>query len=181
MSSVENWDQPTFAAVAQSRPAGWDVRLLPNRTLLSLDGLVSAVREARSEGAVVGLACVEDDWVAVVRPVPSGVRVLLSDATAALDFDLAADILDELDVDMPDEEDADSEDPWPEGEFDLLEDLGASEQVMSVIFDDDNLYGAAQILRVADELGFAEELAEAAGLDLDEYALVDGADAEGFE
>lgn len=169
MSTIEGWDQPSFAAVAESRPAGWDVRLLPERTLLSLDELVARVRDARSEGAVVGLVCVEDDWVGVVRPVPSGVRVLLSDATAALDYDLAADMLDELDVDMPDEDDVDSDEAWPEGDFALLEDLGASEQVMSVILDDEDLYGAAQVLRIADELGFVEELADAAGIDMDEY------------
>lgn len=174
MSTIDSWDQPSFAAVAQSRDAGWDVRLLPERTLLSLDELVARVRDARSEGAVVGLACVEDDWIAVIRPVPGGVRVLLSDATAALDYDLAADILDELDVDHPEDDDADSDEAWPEGDFALLEDLGASEQVMSVILDDEDLYGAAQVLRVADELGFAEELADAAGLDLDEYLLADG-------
>lgn len=174
MSTIDSWDQPSFAALAQSHDAGWDVRLLPSRTLLGLDDLIARVRDARSEGAVVGLACVEDDWIALVRPVPGGVRLLLSDATAALDYDLAADILEELDVDQPDEEDADSDDPWPEGDFALLEDLGASEQVLSVILDDEELYGAAQLLRVADELGFAEELTEAAGLDLDFYLMADG-------
>lgn len=176
MSIIENWEQPTFAAAAHNGPDGWSVRVLPERTLLSLDDLLASLRESREEGAVVGLVCAEDDWVAIVRPVPSGMRVLLSDATAALDFDLASDLLEELDVDAPDEGDADSDEPWPEGDFDLLDDLGASEQVLSVIFDDDDLYGAAQVFRVADELGFAEELAEATGLDLDDHLLVD----EGF-
>lgn len=177
MSIIEGWDQPSFAAVAQSRPAGWDVRLLPESTLLGLDELLARVRDARAEGAVVGLVCVEDDWVGIVRPVPSGVRVLISDATAALDYDLAADMLEELGVDIPTEDDADTDEAWPEGDFALLEDLGASEQVMSVILDDEELYGAAQVLRIADELGFAEELAEAVGIDpddMDDY-LSDGA------
>ncbi|MDR6278398.1 tRNA adenosine deaminase-associated protein [Corynebacterium suicordis] len=174
MSMSENWEQPTFAAAAHNGPDGWNVRVLPERTLLSLDDLLSNLRESREEGAVLGLVCVEDDWVAIVRPVPSGMRVLLSDATAALDFDLASDLLDELDVDAPEEADADSDEPWPEGDFGLLEDLGAGEQVLSVIFDDDDLYGAAQLFRVADEVGFAEELADATGLDLDEYLLADG-------
>ena len=88
--------------------------------------------------------------------------------------DRANDLLDELDVDVPDEGEADSDEPWPEGDFDLLDDLGASEQVLSVIFDDDDLYGAAQIFRVADELGCAEELADATKLDLDDFLLADG-------
>lgn len=174
MSIIENWEQPTFAAAAHNGPDGWSVRLLPESALLSLDDLLSDLRASREEGAVVGLVCAEDDWVAVVRPVPSGMRVLLSDATAALSYDLANDLLDELDVDVPDESEADSDEPWPEGDFDLLDDLGASEQVLSVIFDDDDLYGAAQIFRVADELGCAEELADATKLDLDDFLLADG-------
>ena len=104
----------------------------------------------------------------MLRPVPSGVRILLSDATAALDYDIASEVLDTLDIDEPSEEEADaSDDPGPEGDFDLLEDLGASEQIMSIIFYDDELYGAEQVLRVADELGFADELADLVGVELE--------------
>ena len=36
----------------------------------------------------------------IVRPGPSGTRLLLSDATAALDYDIAAEVLDKLDADI---------------------------------------------------------------------------------
>lgn len=171
MSTIDNWEEPTFAAVAHSQPNGWEVHQLPPYALRNLDELIGALRGRRDEGAVVGILCIEDDWMAIVRPTPSGIRILLSDATAALDYDLAADLLYELNVDIPNEEDADSDEPWPEGDFDMLEDLGASEQVLSVICYDDELYGAAQVFRVADELGFAEELADATGLNLDDVLL----------
>ena len=38
---------------------------------------------------------------------------------------------------------------------------------MSIIFYDDDLYGAEQVLRVADELGFADELADLVGMELE--------------
>ena len=79
-------------------------------------------------------------------------------------IDLARDILDELDVDGPTDEDIDDADdpdaPWPEGDFDMLSDLGVGEQVVSVIFDDGEILASDQLLRVAEELGFDEELAE---------------------
>ncbi|RAV32822.1 tRNA adenosine deaminase-associated protein [Corynebacterium heidelbergense] len=161
-------DGPTFAVAALSDGAHWEVRVLPDSATNSLDELASHLRSSRSEGPVVGLVCVDDDWCAIIRPVPGKVRLLISDATAALDDYLATDMLDELDVDTPDEQEAEeSEEPWPEGEFDLLEDLGASEQVLSVIFDDEELYASEQLLRVAEELGFAEELAQVADLELE--------------
>lgn len=157
----------TFAAVAVRQDTAWTVRTLRDRALRGLDDLLADLRSLRSEGVVLGFVCVDDDWCALVRPVPGGVRVLLSDATAALDDDLAADILDELDVDVPSEEEADETDePWPEGEFDMLEDLGVGEQILSVIFDDADLYASDQLIRVAEELGLGDELSD----------LVDGCD-----
>ncbi|RRO85429.1 tRNA adenosine deaminase-associated protein [Corynebacterium bovis] len=157
----------TFAAVAVRQDTAWTVRTLRDRALRGLDDLLADLRSLRSEGVVLGFVCVDDDWCALVRPVPGGVRVLLSDATAALDDDLAADILDELDVDVPSEEEADETDePWPEGEFDMLEDLGVGEQILSVIFDDEDLYASDQLIRVAEELGLGDELSD----------LVDGCD-----
>lgn len=158
----------TFVAVAVAGDGGWDVRELPEKSLNSLVELVKDLRANRAEGALVGFVCMDDDWCAVLRPVPGGVRLLISDATAALDYYLATDILDELDVDTPTEEEAESTDePWPEGDFDLLEDLGVPEQLLSVIFDDEDLYASEQLMRVAEELGCAEDLADAVGLELE--------------
>ena len=158
----------TFAVSAIRADGQWNLRELPTRATESLSGLIAELRASRAEGPVVGLLCVDDDWSVVLRPVPGGVRILLSDATAALDYNIASEALDTLDIDAPSEDEADaSDDPWPEGDFDLLEDLGASEQIMSIIFYDDDLYGAEQVLRVADELGFADELADLVGMELE--------------
>lgn len=158
----------TFAVSAIRADGQWNLRELPARAAESLSGLIAELRASRAEGPVVGLLCVDDDWSVVLRPVPGGVRILLSDATAALDYNIASEALDTLDIDAPSEDEADaSDDPWPEGDFDLLEDLGASEQIMSIIFYDDDLYGAEQVLRVADELGFADELADLVGVELE--------------
>ena len=99
-------DELTFAVAAHGQGNQWHLRQLPESATDSLDELVKQLRRDRTEGAVVGLVCIDDDWCAVVRPVPGGVRVLLSDATASLDYYLANDMLDELDVDTPSEQEA---------------------------------------------------------------------------
>lgn len=164
-SDYDNDDSAeTIAVAATSSERGWALRVLPEEATDSLDSLVDYLRAERSEGAVVGFVDVADDWCAVVRPVPGGVRLIISDATAALDDYLANDMLDELDVDTPTEEEADdaaeNDTPWPEGEFDLLEDLGASEQLLSVVFDNPDYYPAEQLISVAEELGFGDDLAD---------------------
>src|SRR5919197_1457816 len=74
--------------------------------------------------------------VVVVRPTPGGVSLLLSDAAAALDYDIAADVLDLLRVEPPDEDD---EEVWPEGNLAILSDIGLPEGELLVIIEEVDL------------------------------------------
>jgi putative tRNA adenosine deaminase-associated protein len=111
----------------------------------------------RSAGAVFGLLDVDDEFFVIVRPAPAGTRLLLSDATAALDYDIAAEVLEKLDNDI-DEEDLDPAAPFEEGDLGLLADIGLPEAVLSVILDEVDLYADEQLGRIAREMGFADEL-----------------------
>lgn len=169
--------------------AQWRVRVLQRSVPDGLDRLVRDLRALRSTGVLVGMVCVEDDWCALVRPVPGGATLLLGDASVIVEdddepgIDLARDILDELDVDGPTDEDIDDADdpdaPWPEGDFDMLADLGVGEQVVSVIFDDGEILASDQLLRVAEELGFDGELAEV--LDDLGYGGYGSEDGDGYD
>jgi putative tRNA adenosine deaminase-associated protein len=81
---------------------------------------------------------------------------LLSDATAALDYDIAADVLEKLDADLSLEE-LEEDDPFEEGDLGLLADLGLPEAVLGVILADDE-YADEQLSRIAQEMGFNDEL-----------------------
>ena len=123
----------TFAVSAIRTDGHWHLRELPTRATESLPDLIAELRASRAEGPIVGLLCIEDDWSVVLRPVPGGVRILLSDATAALDYDIASEVLDTLDIDEPSEEEADaSDDPWPEGDFCLLYTSDAADDLLTV-------------------------------------------------
>ena len=92
------------------------------------------------------------------RPAPAGTRLLLSDATAALDYDIAAEVLEKLDADI-EPDDFDDADPFEEGDLGLLSDVGLPEAVLGVIICEYDLYADEQLGRIAREMGFAEELA----------------------
>jgi len=154
----ESADNTDGFAVAVVRENGiWQCSAMSPKVLTSLAAAETALRELRSAGAVFGLLDIDDEFFLIVRPAPSGTRLLLSDATAALDYDIAAEALETLDADIsPD--DLEDSDPFEEGDLGVLSDIGLPEAVLSVILDETDLYPDEQLGRVAREMGFAEQL-----------------------
>jgi putative tRNA adenosine deaminase-associated protein len=151
-------DTPDGFGVAVVREEGqWHCSVLAPKSLTSLAAAETELRELRSAGAVFGLLDIDDEFFVIVRPAPSGTRLLLSDATAALDYDIAAEVLDNLDADI-DPEDLEDSEPFEEGDLGLLSDIGLPEAVLSVILDESDLYADEQLGRIAREMGFADEL-----------------------
>src|SRR5271166_4452146 len=110
-------DVPDGFGVAVVREEGkWRCSEMAAKSLTSLNAAETELRELRSAGAVFGLLDVDDEFFVIVRPAPSGTRLLLSDATAALDYDIAAEVLDNLDADI-DPEDLEDADPFEEGDL----------------------------------------------------------------
>lgn len=152
-------DTPEGFAVAVVREgATWRCSPLSAAALTSLKTAETELRELRSAGAVFGLLNVDEDFFLIVRPAPAGTRLLLSDATAALDYDIAAEALEKLDADIA-AEDLEDSDPFEEGDLGVLADVGLPDAVLSVILSETDLYADEQIGRIAREMGFAEELA----------------------
>jgi len=83
----------------------WRCSSLDSGALAELDAAITELQKMRSTGASFGLLAVDDEFFVIVRPSPRGPSLLLSDAAAALDYDIAADVLDLLRVDPPDEDD----------------------------------------------------------------------------
>jgi putative tRNA adenosine deaminase-associated protein len=148
----------TGFAVAVVREDGrWQCTALDAAALRDLDAAITELRGQRSTGAVFGLLDVDDEFFVVIRPVPGGVALLLSDAAAALDYDVAADVLDLLRVEIPDDDAMDADDVWPEGDLGLLADLGLPAAEMQVIIDEVDLYPDEQLNMIAQRCGFREQ------------------------
>ncbi|WP_017972813.1 tRNA adenosine deaminase-associated protein [Actinopolyspora halophila] len=142
-----------FAVAAVREDGRWRCNVLDSSVLTGLDAVITALRELRSTGAVVGMCNVDDEFFVLVRPVPGGVELALSDAAAALDYDIAADVLDLLRVDPPEEDD---EEIWPEGNLALLSDLGLPEDELLLINGEVDLYPDEQLEMIAQRCGFGE-------------------------
>jgi putative tRNA adenosine deaminase-associated protein len=154
----ESVDIPDGFGVAVVREDGkWRCMAMRRASLNSLTAAETELRELRSAGAVFGLLDVDDEFFVIVRPCPAGTRLLLSDATAALDYDIAAEVLEKLDADI-EPDDLDDVDPFEEGDLGLLADVGLPEAVLGVIVSETDLYADEQLGRIAREMGFADEL-----------------------
>ena len=147
-----------FGVAVTREETSWRCSLLAPELLDDLDGVITALRRVATAGPVFGMVAVDDEFFVIVRPIPGGAALLLSDATAGLDYDVAADVLDLLQVPTPEDDDVEDE-PWPEGDLSLLADLGVSEQEMQLIVDEDDLYPDEQLAMIAQRCGFGDQFA----------------------
>jgi putative tRNA adenosine deaminase-associated protein len=145
----------------------WRCELLHGAAQRQLADVERELAEAADPGAVVfGLIDVDDEFLIILRTGPAKTRLVLSDATAAIDYEIAADVLRELNCEIPelDLDNLDDVEPWPEGDLDLLADVGLAKRTLAKLFAGD-LYADEQVLEIAQRLGFEAELLAA----LDRY------------
>jgi putative tRNA adenosine deaminase-associated protein len=147
-----------FAVAAIREEGRWRCTALDNEALVDLDSAISSLRALRSQGAVLGLLAVDDCFFVLLRPIPGGVSLMLSDAVAALDYDVAADVLDLLRVDLP-PEDAGDDEPWPEGDMGILADFGLPADELEVLAGELELYPDEQLTAIGRRCGFDDALA----------------------
>lgn len=132
----------------------WRCSAMDPAALDDLDKAITELRKMRSTGAVFGMLAVDDEFFVIVRPVPDGAGLLLSDAGAGLDYDVAGDVLDLLRVEPPDEDD---DSLWPVGDLELLADVGMPGDELGVIAGEIDRYPDEQLEMVAQRCGFDEQ------------------------
>jgi putative tRNA adenosine deaminase-associated protein len=149
-----------FALAAFREEGVWQLEELVHDVLIDVDTLAQALRRFPGDGGAVGLVAVDEDFFLIVRVAGTDTRILLSDVTAADEWELAASAVDTLGLPTPDDED----EQVPAGDLDLLADLGMSAMDMGVLLDDVDLYPDEMLSDVARRLGFGELFDEAVGL-----------------
>jgi len=142
-----------FAVVAYRDEGVWQVQPLPAGCADDIDKLVEALRPWPSDTGALGLVSVDDDFFVIARVMGQHVRLLLSDVTAATEWELASGVLDLLDLPEPD----DDEDPQPAGDLGIVADLGVSAMDMGVLCDDEDLYPDDVLTDIAGQLGFESQ------------------------
>jgi putative tRNA adenosine deaminase-associated protein len=159
-AGVQDTALPGYAVAAIREEGRWRCARMTSEALVDLDAAITELRSLRSTGAVLGLLDVDDEFFVLLRPTPGGVALMVSDAVAALDYDVAADVLDLLRVELPAEEEVADAPPWPEGDLSILADLGLPADELEVLAGELELYPDEQLAAIGRRCGFADVLAE---------------------
>jgi len=152
-------DAVDVAVVAYRDDGSWYLQELRESALDSFDSISKELRRYPGETGALALIAVDEDWMLLVRVQGSLVRVLLSDATAATDSDLAHSVLDHLGLVVDDEDDQ-----APAGDLGIVADMGYPAHEMGALMDDFDLYPDELLSSIAQRLGFGDRFDEIAGL-----------------
>lgn len=148
-------DADDSVAVVVYREDGlWQAGPLPERLADDLDGLVAALRQQPGEIGSIGLVNVADEFFVALRVRGDETRLLLSDVTAAVAWDLARQVVTRLGLPVPGEDEL--EDVWPAGDLAIFEDLGLDEMELGAVLSDLDAYADEMLVTVASRLGFGE-------------------------
>jgi putative tRNA adenosine deaminase-associated protein len=148
-----------FAVVVFREESRWEAELLPSALTEDLDGMIHAVRQIPGLGGTIGLAAVGDDFFVAVRILGDEELVFLSDVTASVEWPLARQVLEYLDIDVPEDEDLDQ--VLPVGDMSIFADLGIDEMELGAISGDLDQYPDEMLLSIAEKLGFGIPLERA--------------------
>jgi putative tRNA adenosine deaminase-associated protein len=138
----------------------WQVAELAHDVLADVEKLTHALRRFPGDGGAVGLIGVDEDFFVIARVAGAHTRLLLSDITAADEWELASSAVEHLGLPPPEDDD----DQLPAGDLDLLGDLGITAMDLGVLIDDDDLYPDEVMSDVARRLGFGELFDQTVGL-----------------
>jgi putative tRNA adenosine deaminase-associated protein len=144
----------SVAIVVYREDGAWRGDVLPERIADDLEALIKVLRQQPADNGAIGLVNVADEFFVALRVRGAEVRMMLSDASAAVAWDLARQVTERLGLQTPADEGDD--DIWPAGDVAIFADLGLDEMELGALLDDIDAYADEMLISVADRLGFAD-------------------------
>ena len=149
-----------FALAAYREEGVWQLQEIADTVLEDIDTLVHALRRLPGDGGALGIVAIDEDFFILVRVAGASTRILLSDITAATEWELARSAVEHLNLPYPEDDDEQA----PAGDLDILSDLGMQAMDMGVLLDDFDLYPDEMLSDIARRLGFGKQFDDAVGL-----------------
>jgi putative tRNA adenosine deaminase-associated protein len=140
-----------FGCIAWHEDGRWSVNSLASTR--DIGSVIDSIKAQQTNGGAIALIAIEDEFVIIARALGDQMQMMISDVTYALDYEVAAELIEVLDLEFPEEDD----ESQPGGDLDLLNDLGVSEMELLSILDDTELYPDEQLEAIANRLGFGEQ------------------------
>lgn len=149
-----------FALVAYRDEGVWQVQPLPGESTADLPRLTDELRRWPGDNGSLGFLSIDEDFFLLLRVQGARTKILLSDITAATDWPLAREAVEELELPLPDDED----DQVPAGDPGIVADLGMNAMDMGALLDDYDLYPDEMLGDIARRLGFGSQFDDLVGV-----------------
>ena len=146
-----------LALLAWRDEGAWRISEISAEATTDIGIALDALRSQQVNGGALAFLAIDDAFFIVIRQIGMKMQMVLSDVMAALDYEIAAEVLELLDLELPADDDADE----PAGDLNLLEDLGIDAMELQAICDDDGMFPDEQIEAIARRIGCGDEFLDA--------------------
>jgi putative tRNA adenosine deaminase-associated protein len=151
MTSSVAQNDDDFGVLAWREDGQWSVtRLTVTRDLGSI---MDQLKAQQGDGGSIALISIDEEFFVIARSSGRTMQMMVSDVTYAAEYEIAADLIDALDLPFPEDED----EPQPGGDIDLLADFGIAAMDLEIMSDDLDQYPEEQMMALAHRMGFGEQ------------------------
>lgn len=143
-----------IAVAAWHEDGRWKLGILPDPT--DIAQIITSLKSQQTNGGAIALISIDEEFFILIRVLGAHISLFLSDATCALDYQVAEELLGIADLPLPEED----EEANPIGHLEILADLGMSGMEISALCDDSALFPDEQLEAIASRLGFGDQFVE---------------------
>ena len=139
-----------YSAILWREEGIWNAIKVPARQAIVLDDLLDLCRQYPGEGGVYAVIGVSGEFFILLRSDPRKTEALISDGIALLDWDIAEDAADLIDLQWQED---DLEDYEAIGDLNILANFGLKAEDLSMICENPDLEPDQQISEVFKRIG----------------------------
>jgi putative tRNA adenosine deaminase-associated protein len=144
-----------IAVAAWHEDGRWTLGILPDPN--DIAQIITRLKAQQTNGGSIALISIDEEFFILIRVLGTHISLFLSDATAALDYEVAEELLEIADIPVPEDED---DEAGPIGQIEILADLGMSGMEITALCEDEELFPDEQLEAIANRLGFGDQFAE---------------------
>ncbi len=145
-----------FALLAWRDDGQWRASQLSDDATTDIGVALDALRAQQVDGGAIAMLAVDDQFFILIRQIGSRTQMVVSAVMSALDYEIAAEVLELLDLELPEEDDADE----PAGDLNIFTDLGLDAMELQFICDDDEMFPDEQLEVIARRVGFGDQFVD---------------------
>ena len=139
-----------YSAILWREEGIWNALKVPARQAIVLDDLLDLCRQYPGEGGVYAVVGVSGEFFILLRSDPRKTEALISDGIALLDWDIAEDAADLIDLQWQED---DLEEYEAVGDLNILANFGLKAEDLSMICENPDLEPDQQISEVFKRIG----------------------------